>query len=231
MSTKQYLKLCPVFHALASDVVGIENSVMRSLTAEEESEFQRAVPRLSTDNPAVEPTPAAPAEAAASDPGYAIMTRIRVGDRWKWTTWMRFKTYAEVAGYAREGNKVVRFRSPEWAALRQQTEAAAPMVINAPLESLPPRGDGETLLEFVLRFLTTYGFGQLGEPISDNGLICESDEEGSAPETPLDMIDMVLSHLSELEIREIERMYAEDKDALLEALGNRFVHKPDGGCH
>ena len=47
------------------------------------------------------------------------------------------------------------------------------------------------------------------------------------------MIDLVLSHLSELEIRELERLYAEDKHALLEALGNRFrtVLKPESGCH
>ena len=146
---------------------------------------------------------------------------------------MRFPTYAEAAAHAREGNKVVRFRSPEWAALRQQTEAASPILIKAPRESLPPRGDGETLLEFVLRFLSAYGFHEHGEPISDSGLICESDEEGSAPKTPLDMIDLVLSHLSELEIRELERLYAEDEHALLEALGNRFraILAPQSGCH
>ena len=215
-----------------SYVVGIENSVMRSLTAEEESEFQRAVPSHSTDNPAVEPSRAAPAEAAVSDPGYAVMTRIRVGDSWTWTTWMRFGTYAEAAAHAREGNKVVRFRSTEWAALRQQTEAAAPMVINAPRENLPPRGDGETLPEFILRFLSAHGFDERGEPISDSGLINESYGQASAPETPLAMIDLVLSRLSELEIRDLERMYAEDKDELLKVLGNRFrtVHKPEGGC-
>ena len=215
-----------------SYVVGIENSVMRSLTAEEESEFQRAVPSHSTDNPAVEPSRAAPAEAAVSDPGYAVMTRIRVGDHWTWTTWMRFGAYADAAAHAREGNKVVRFRSTEWAALRQQTEAAAPMVINAPRENLPPRDDGETLPEFVLRFLSAQGFGQLAEPVSDQGFIRESDEEASGPETLLAMIDLVLSHLSELEMRELERLYAEDKHALLE-VGNRFrtVHKPEGGCH
>ena len=204
---------------------------MRSLTAEEESEFQCAVSSYSTDNPAE--TAAAASEAAASDPGYAVMTRIRAGDRWTWTTWMRFPTYAEAAAHAREGNKVVRFRSPEWAALRQQTEVASPILIKAPRESLPPRGDGETLLEFVLRFLSACGFHEHGEPISDSGLICESDEEGSAPKTPLDMIDLVLSHLSELEIRELERLYAEDEHALLEALGNRFraILAPQSGCH
>ena len=162
---------------------------MRSLTAEEESEFQRAHFAHPTDNPAVETTPVAPAEAAASDSGYAVMTRIRVGDRWTWTTWMRFETYAEAEAHARESNKVVRFRSPEWVALRQQTEAASPLVINAPRESVPPRGEGETLIEFVLRFLSAYGLPQHAEPISDvkQGLI------------NTDMIDLVLSRLSESE--------------------------------
>ena len=97
-------------------VVAVENGVMRSLTAEEESEFQGAHYERRTDNPAVETTPIAPAEAAASNSGYAVMTRIKVRDRWTWTTWMRFGTYAEAAAHARDGNKVVRFRSPEWAA-------------------------------------------------------------------------------------------------------------------
>ncbi|MGC1644636.1 MAG: hypothetical protein WA741_02310, partial [Candidatus Sulfotelmatobacter sp.] len=38
-------------------VVAVENRAMRSLTAEEESEFRCAVPSHSTDNPAVETTP------------------------------------------------------------------------------------------------------------------------------------------------------------------------------
>jgi hypothetical protein len=192
---------------------------MRSLTAEEESEFQCAVLCHSTNNPAVEPTPAAPAETAVSDPGYAVMTRIRVGDSWTWTTWMRFETHAQAAAHAREGNKVVRFRSPEWAALRQQTEAASPIVMNAPRESIPPRGDGETLLEFVLRFLSAYGLDQRGESVSETGFISESEEYTSINKTPVNMIE-ILSRLSELEVFEIERMYAEDKHALLEALGN-----------
>lgn len=69
---------------------------------------------------------------------------------------MRFETYAEAEAHARESNKVVRFRSPEWLALRQQTEAASPLVINAPRDSVPPRGEGEPLLEFVLRILSAY---------------------------------------------------------------------------
>jgi hypothetical protein len=204
-------------------VVGIENGVMRSLTAEEEAEFQCVVHSPCANSPVVQTTLAAPAEAAVSDSGYAVMTRIRVGDRWTWTTWMCFETHAEAAAHVRDGNKVVRFRSPEWAALRQQTEAAAPIVIDVPRESIPRRGEGETLVEFVLRFLSAYSFAQHTEPISDvkHGLI------------DTDMIDLVLSRLSESETSELERMYAEDKHALLEALGNRFrtVLKPKDGYH
>ena len=73
-------------------VVGVENGVMRSLTAKEEGEFQRVHYAPRTDNPAVATTAAAPEEAAVSDPGYAVMIRIRVGDRWTWATWMCFQT-------------------------------------------------------------------------------------------------------------------------------------------
>ena len=75
----------------------------------------------------------------------------------------------------------------------------------------------------MLRFLSAYGFPQHAEPISDvkHGL------------SNTDMIDLVLSHLSESEASELERIYAEDKHALLEALGNRFrtVLKPKSGCY
>jgi hypothetical protein len=193
-------------------VVATENGALRALTMDEEAEFQRVHFAPRTDNPAVETTPAAPAEAAVSDSRYAIMTRIRVGDRWTWATWMCFQTYAQAAAHAREGNKVVRFGSPEWVALRQQTEAASPIVINVPRESIPARGEGETLVEFVLRFLSAYGFAQHAEPIptAKHGVI------------NTEMIDLVLSRLSESEERELERMYAEDKHALLESLGNQF---------
>jgi len=111
-------------------VVAVENGVMCSLTAEEEAEFQRVHYAPPNNKLPLYARPEARAEAAASDSGYAVMTRIRVADRWTWTTWMCFETYAEAAAHARDGNKVVRFRSPEWAALRQQTEAASPIVTN-----------------------------------------------------------------------------------------------------
>ena len=135
---------------------------------------------------------------------------------------MCFQTYAQAAAHARQGNKVVRFRSPEWEALRQQTEAASPLAINEPRESIPPQGEGETFVEFVLRRLGAHGLDQHAEPISDvkHGLI------------NTDMIDLVLSRLGELETRELERMYAEDKHALREGLGNRLrtALGPPNGC-
>ncbi len=203
-------------------VVGVENGVMRSLTAEEEAEFQRVHYAPRTDKPPLEAMRAAPAEAAVSDSRYAIMTRIRVGDRWTWATWMCFQTYAQAAAHARGGNKVVRFRSPEWTALWQQTEAAPPLVINAPRESIPARGEGETLGDFVLRFLSAYGFDQHAEPIPNV----------KRRMTNAEMIDLVLSRLSESEERELERMHAEDKHALLESLGNQFrtVLTPKAGA-
>jgi hypothetical protein len=147
-------------------VLATENGALRALTMDDEPEFQ-AVHRASrTGNLAVETTPATPAEDTVSDSGYAIMTRIRVSDRWTWATWMCFQTYAQAVAHAREGNTVVRFRSPEWAALRQQMEAASPLVINAPRKSIPPRGEGERFVEFVLRLLYAYGLDHYAQPIS-----------------------------------------------------------------
>jgi len=108
-------------------------------------------------------------------------------------------------------------------ALRQQTEAASALVINALSESIRPRGEGETFVEFVLGLLTADGFDQHSEPISEI--------KSSVINT--DMIDLVLSRLSEWETSKFERMYAADRHGLLEALGNRFraVLKPKSGCH
>jgi hypothetical protein len=78
------------------------------------------------------------------------------------------------------------------------------------------------LVEFVLRFLSAHRLDQHAEPISDvkRGLI------------NADMIDLVLSRLSEAETSELEIMYAEDDHALVEVLGNRFLTflKPKSGC-
>ena len=101
-------------------VVAVEDGVMRSLSAREEAEFQRVHCAPRTDKPPLDATPAASAEAAVSDSRYAIMTRIRVGDHWTWATWMCFDTCSQAVAHARRGNKVVRFASEEWAALKQE---------------------------------------------------------------------------------------------------------------
>ena len=201
-------------------VVGVENGVMRSLTAEEEAEWQRVhyVPR--TNNPAV------PDEEAAHDPCYAVMIRIRVVDRWTWTTWMCFETYAEAVAHAREGNKVVRFRSPEWAALKQQEWAAQPQQIEAApriRETKISRIEGETFVEFVFRILDAYGLDQHAEPIS------EVKHDATDP----DLLGMTLSRLSGWETTELERMYAVDRHALLRALRTLFfiIHKSQRRLH
>lgn len=214
-------------------VVGIENGVMRSLTAEEEAEFQRVHYAPRTNNPAVETTPAAPAEGAVSDSRYAIMTRIRVGDRWTWATWMCFDTYAQAVAHARAGSKVVRFRSPEWATLKQQewaaqpqqTEATPPIRANKVRESIPPRGEGETFVEFVLRLLDEYGLDQHVEPNSDvkhvsvDDSTSESNEQTSMIE-PAFMARLILSRLSESEIGQLEKICDDRIPVLLNAFRN-----------
>jgi hypothetical protein len=132
------------------------------------------------------------------------------------------------------GNTVVRFRSPEWAALRQQMEAASPLVINAPRKSIPPRGEGERFVEFVLRLLYAYGLDHYAQPISevkygpvgrmpigsqkDGRLTPESDSQTSMIETPAYIALLILSRLSESEIGTLRRMQDEDILALLNAL-------------
>ena len=202
-------------------VVGVENGVMRSLTAEEEAEFQRVHYAPRTDKSPLDPIPE-----AVGDSRYAVMTRIRVGDHWTWTTWMCFKTYAEGVAHAREGSKVVRFRSPEWAALKQQEWAAQPQQIEAAprsRETQISRIEGETFVEFVLRILDAYGLDQHAEPIS------EVKHDAGDP----DLLGMTLSRLSGWETIELERMYAVDRHALLRALQTLFfiIHKSQRRLH
>ncbi len=69
-------------------VVAVENGVMRSLTAEEEAEFERGHYAPRTDNPPLDAIEASPAVAPVSDSRYAITTRIRLVTLWTWATWM-----------------------------------------------------------------------------------------------------------------------------------------------
>lgn len=99
-------------------------------------------------------------------------------------------------------------------------------ILAAPAEAaisdcIPPRGEGETFVEFVLRFLSAHSVAPHAEPIP---IVKHS-------AINIDMIDLVLSRLGESEASEFARMYIEDKHALLDALGNRFrtLHTPTAG--
>jgi GGDEF domain-containing protein len=155
-------------------VVGVENAVMRSLSPMEESEFQAVIRDTLKYPPPYTAVPAAGAEQASGDSGYAVMTRIRVLDHWTWATWMCFDTYAQAVAHARRGDKVVRFSSEEWAALKQekweappqQTDAASPIHVNTAQETLPSRVEGEPFVDFVLRLPNRRAFDEAGRALA-----------------------------------------------------------------
>ena len=224
-------------------VVGVENSVMRSLTAEEEAEFQRVHYAPCTDKSAPDTTVQVSAEDVSSDPRYAVMTPIWVVDHWSWATWMCFDTFAQAVAHARKGNKVVRFASEEWAALKQQecaaqpqqTEATPPTLMNAVRESLSARGEVETFVDRVLRLLDAYGLDQHAESISDakSGSVDDSTSESNKQTSmiePAFMDRLILSRLSELEIGQLERMCDDDIPALLNAFRNLPSPRTNAGA-
>jgi hypothetical protein len=181
-------------------VVAVRAGVMRSLTAEEESEFQDAAHRYTRNNPPAEDsTPTS--SGAAFDSRYAVMIRIRLVDRWTWRTWMCFDSNTEAAADARQGNKVVRFRSPEWVALRQRSEPASPIILTTPQGSLPARDEGETFVEFVLRFLSARGMCQQGiadvnhSSVNSDGILSVGNQENHnvspESETFAEMVDLL----------------------------------------
>jgi len=133
-------------------VVAEDAGMMRALRSAEEAEFQLAL----HDHPGGTAAIEAPAITAptAIDSSYAVMTRIRIGDQWSWTTWMCFETVAEASAHAREDDKVVRFRSAEWQALPRQTSVAPPKHACADTDA-PAQSKDETLFEFVFRLLST----------------------------------------------------------------------------
>jgi hypothetical protein len=161
------------------------------------------------------------------------MTPIWVVDHWSWATWMCFDTFAQAVAHARKGNKVVRFASEEWAALKQQecaaqpqqTEATPPTLMNAVRESLSARGEVETFVDRVLRLLDAYGLDQHAESISDakSGSVDDSTSESNKQTSmiePAFMDRLILSRLSELEIGQLERMCDDDIPALFNAFRN-----------
>ena len=209
-------------------VVVIENGVMRSLRTEDESEVQSVI--HSRKKPAPYTTaPAAASEKASSDPGYAVMTRIRVVNHWTWATWMCFDTYAQAVAHARKGDKVVRFASAEWATLKHQESAAQPEQSDAsPVHTtgrptLPSRAEGEPFVEFVLRLLNTLDLAGTipSEGQEDDRSASESDKQTSKIDTPAFVARLILNRLSKSEIGKLDRMLDEDLPALLDALRGR----------
>jgi hypothetical protein len=84
------------------------------------------------------------------------------------------------------------------AASRQRSEGTS----GPPTNRIPPRGEGETLIEFALRFLSAYGSPQHSQPVSHTKHAVMN----------IELIDAVLSRLCELESTEFRRMYAENED-------------------
>ena len=143
----------PCIRRAGGYVVAVDAGTPRSLTPEEEADFRYASQR--TDTPIVLIRSAVADGQAIRASGYAVMTRVRVGNHLKWTTWICFETCAEAEAHRREGNTVVRFGSSEWLALLQNFEAVLPTTTNTEQKGRPQRAEGETLVEFVLRFLSS----------------------------------------------------------------------------
>jgi hypothetical protein len=221
-------------------VVGIENGVMRSLRTEEESEFQSVIRNHPSGKP-VPYTAASSAEQGSRDSGYAVMTRIRVVDHWNWTTWMCFETYGQAVAHAREDDKVVRFASEEWAALKQQewaqqrqTDPLPPIHAKGAPETLPSRVEGEPFVEFILRLLNALDpAGLLPIEGQEDDRSTSESKQTSKIETPTFVARLILSRLSESEIGKLDRILDEDLPALLDALRRRSqtVANDNSGCY
>ena len=204
---------------------------MRSLRTEEESEVQSVIHSRKKPAPYTTAPAAASAEQGSRDSGYAVMTRIRVVDHWTWATWMCFETSAQAVAHARKGDKVVRFASEEWAALKQQkwetqppqSDAVSLIRVNVARESLPSRVEGELLIEVVLRLLNALDPAGLLpiEGQEDDRLTSGPDKQTSNIETPTFVARLILSRLNESEIRKLEILSGTDLLTFLNVLRNR----------
>ena len=210
-------------------VVAVENGVLRGLTAEEEAQFQRAFD-AAFDKPAA-------VEAFHYDiSGYALMIPVRLADRRAWMTWMRYETYGQALANARQGNKIVPFGSAEWTNLRMGVEPALPIPAVEPPKRQLHRCKEESLVEFVLRFLDEYGFGEQAAPADAS---CDSnsaparlqrhndssaatfDMQKAMLVSLIDFSDLVLDWLNRWEVSELERMHAKQVPVWLETLRDR----------
>ncbi len=175
--------------------------------------------------------------------GYAVMVWVRFVDQWVWRTWMRYETYEQAEAQKREGDKIARFGSAEWLALRQGAQPAQPPSAAANRTS-QHRCKWETLVEFVLRFLRGYGFERprhsshatrdlepagfedvVGHSGQISGTAC--DEQTVGVETHPDIVHRVLSWLGDWEISDLERMQTMRAPVRWGALRNRFPSVPN----
>jgi hypothetical protein len=209
------------FSCAGGYVVAVENGVLRALMTEEESQFQLAISAAYRDRPTA-------VEAFHNDPsGYAVMIPVRFADRWAWTTWRRYDTYEQAAANARTGDKIVPFGSTEWTNLRRSGEPALPVpAVEARTHRLH-RSEGESLVNFVLRLLDDYGFGQQAT-LSDSSLnsnvvlgVRHYDMQRVTLVLLIGFIDLVLDWLNQWEVSELERMHAKQVPVWLETLRDR----------
>jgi hypothetical protein len=194
-------------------VVGVENGVMRALTDDEEAEFQRAI-HEHADEPVFDAIQAAEEEYRNGATTNALMVRIEVEGHYKWTTWMTYDTYSAAAANAGAADRTVVLGSPQWVELMKHADPV--LTDTKPQEfkrSAPPRQEQEPLVEYVNRFLEAYG-------------VSPTPAKGDDTRKPLrvripDFIEFVWNWLTEWDTKELERMYALEVPALLEALGKR----------
>jgi hypothetical protein len=211
-------------------VIAVENGVLRALTAEEEAQFQRAIDAAYRDRPA------AVEDFHYDTSGYAVMIPVRLVDRRAWMTWMRYETYGQALANARQGNKIVPFGSAEWTNLRMGVEPALPIPAVEPPKGRLHRSKEESLVEFVLRFLDEYGFGEQAAPsdascdsnavparfqLRNDSSTAASDMQKVMLVSLVDFIDLVLNWLNTWELSELERMHAKQVPVWLETLRDR----------
>jgi hypothetical protein len=206
-----------------SYVIAVENGVLRALTPQEEAQFQHASSSFNAIKSAVDPIRIAEEQYRSDGARYAVMTRIKVVDHYNWTTRMTYGTYGEAAAHAGTTDRIVVFGSPVWVALKRYSE---PVRKDEDPKEFPrsasaannPRRAGETLVEYLSRFLERYGVGQPGEKGNDGH---SQVTQKPLPSQDSDFVDFVLNWLNEWDTKELERMYALQVSARLETLRQR----------
>jgi hypothetical protein len=204
-------------------VIAVETGVLRALTPEEEAQSQCASSSPRAVKPAVDAIRVAEEQYRNDGARYAVMTRIKVVDYYSWTTRMTYGTYGEAAAHAGTTDRIVVFGSPVWVALKRYTEPVRndeePKEFRRSSSAAnSPRRPGETLVEYLSRFLEGYGVGQLAEKGNDGH---SQVTQMLLPAQESDFVDFVLNWLNEWDTKELERMYALQVSARLETLRQR----------